>query len=238
MKITTLEYTRNILVTAAIAVPFLFTPFPANADLDEEKAIEQMNEMFLDPIAFCKKWDCGKGPSIIDPPILNEAWAPFESDEVWVWAADACLGFFMTKDTSAWNKGEHNGSVDEPFGITVELREGLTLKERIHIKDHPMYVKSNSKPHYGAFRCETDYRYGKPVQDTDRDEVMRWINTRLTKGNGWTGSLNTWEGFHLGSFRNDALGLDMKIEATDENFSFRYMADYFDPKVLFVFYPP
>lgn len=183
---------------------------------------------WFDPYRYCETHGCRKGPSIFDPPILNQEWQPFESKDQVVWGADACLGYFLTKDASAWNGGTTKDEVGDEYGIYVVLGDFLA---RLHIFDWPPTSVASPYKEYGVFQCENT-RWPEHALDAERsEELKKWAEFRLSKANGWVGSIESFAGYLDGSFRNDALGLTIHFE----NYSgarVRFEADYWGPPVL------
>ncbi len=182
----------------------------------------------FDPNAYCATHGCRKGPSILDPPIQEEEWQPFESTDPVVWGADACLGYFLTKDESAWNGGTTEDKAVDKHSIYVVLGNFLA---RFHVFDWPPIDAAKPYANYGVFQCKNT-RWPEHKLDAERStELKKWTEFRLSSANGWVGSIESFAGYLKGSFRNDAVGLTVHFE----NYSgarVRFEADYLGPPVL------
>ena len=142
-------------------------------------------------------------------------WLPYPTEDPFIWSADACLGYFWTRDAAAMGDGVEVTR----DGPRLEAELGR-MRGRIQILDGPAGG--------GAFRCLTT-RWPELPPDRDRlDALGRWVEHRLMKRDGWRGAfdpdnpggLRVWE---VASFRHDGLGVTLRVQA---RFDHRTGSDY------------
>jgi len=194
----------------------------------ESELPEEPDKFRFDPYAYCEVHGCRRGPSLFDPPILHREWQPYESSDLVVWGADACLGYFLTKNQSAWNGGTTEDDIDSEFGIYVTLGDFLA---RLHIFDWPSSGTASPYPEYGVFNCENTSSPAHTMSAVRSEELKKWVDFRLSKANGWVGGMQSFAGYIDGSFRNDFLGLTVRFE-NYQGVTVHFQADYFGPPIL------
>lgn len=138
-----------------------------------------------------------------DKGFSDEPWKSFETKSPFVWAADACLGYFVTRDPAAWNGGQTEAPGDEYHQNVVlgDLADVPNWQARIHIFNFPFHE-------YGVFNCQNT---SWPSLEFNGDEFQRWVVARMTAKDGWTPS-------------NPRFG---------DDYAFWIQADYFGPPIVF-----
>ncbi len=167
---------------------------------------------------------CRHGNSIEDSGFSTEAWVPFKSDDLLVWIADACLGYFMTHDLAVTDGGMIEGESHD------EGQENLSVfradrRARLHIYDWPFNE-------YGNFHCENTHW---PKFAANVAEFESWVAERLTSESGWQCSRKPsapWG--DLVGCRNETLGATIRLYEIVGAYTFRIEADYFGPPIIFV----
>lgn len=189
---------------------------------------EGYKKYLLEPQEYCENYECRRGPSLLDPPISDREWQPFESLDLAVWGADVCLGYFLTKSESAWNGGTPDGKVEDPDGFYLILGD---FAARLHLFDWPYASSGSPYAGYGVFSCENTSSPELSLGEKRVEDLRKWTEYRLSESNGWVGSMEGFEGYIKGSFRNDALELTINIENLS-GVRVNFRADYFGPPIL------
>ena len=186
-----------------------------------------MAEITFDPEEYCNTTSaCKHGNRIEDLGYSTAPWIPFTTDNSFVWVADACLGYFMTRSEIALNVDAVTSGVggDGIFRIYAELgdyRTNLADSGRLQIFNYPF-------SQYGVFRCE-NMRW--PPLQFDPAEFERWVDTRMTAENGWTPS-NRFGG--AAAFRNEEFGALVRVYEIGGDYTFSIEADYFGPPIVII----
>jgi hypothetical protein len=139
-----------------------------------------------------------------------EPWTPYPTADGLVWAAEACLGYFMTRDAGALGGGEVTGR--DRDGLEVELG---AMEARIHLHGVPATGQ-------GAFRCNS-MRWPELSPSPGRlHEVATWIEARLRPRAGWQGWFEPEDpdgrrNRTIARYRNEALGVTLRVEARHDH---------------------
>lgn len=196
-------------------------------DVDAEVSIGTKN--------VCKTRGCKEGYSLRSPPPVGGTWTPFESDEDLVWAADVCLGYFLTKDNTAWNGGKIHEKSRDSRGLYLILENTWS---RVHIYNYPKSIVGSNYEDYGVYACESTFVPWRELTHEGGLEVQRWASTRLNALNGWVGNFTDLEPPLRGKFRNDKLALNVQFYNHSGNVAVKFRADYFGPKAIRGYGPP
>lgn len=176
----------------------------------------------FDPEAYCAAKDggCRKGDSIQGPPRISEPWERFDSKDPFVWAADVCLGYFLTRSESAFAGGKVSAGRHHDNSLYLDVaREDLAA--RAYFYDFPF-------GEYGVFQCEGSERADSPP---DGIEFARWTQDRLRVTEGWVADPSQ-SSFQLVTYRNERLGVRFRVYEIGGEFKFALQADYFGPPVI------
>lgn len=185
-------------------------------------------ENYFDPSTYCETHLCSSGPSLFDPPILNEEWEPFPSNNPVVWGADVCLGYFLTKHPTAWNGGVR--SETDPAWLYLTL-EGD--RARVRMMDWPIDSEGSPYSGYGTFTCQNTKWPEHRLDEMGIAEIRRWARERLSAANGWTGNIENWGAVENAEFRNDVLSLMVIIRNWSGSAQIKFEADYLGPPILY-----
>ncbi len=207
---------------------FVLCTFSAAAVSSVSADSNDYKKYFLEPHEYCETYECRKGPSLLDPPIWDQEWQPFESSDLAVWGADVCLGYFLTKSESAWNGGTPDGKEGDHHGFYLVLGD---FAARLHVFDWPYATEGSPYAGYGVYNCENTSWPELLLDGTRVEELKKWAEHRLSEANGWVGSIDGFEGSLKGSFRNETLGLTLRIE-NQGGMRISFRADYSGPPIL------
>lgn len=121
--------------TCAVLALALASPIPVSGD--------DLGAEYAGPVDF--PWAIGK--SWTDPAPRPGPWTPWPTDDPVIWAADACLGFYLTRDRAAFAPAL-------PYEIVHKDLERRLYAER---DDPPVRVSVFNwpAPHHGVFQCQT-----------------------------------------------------------------------------------
>jgi hypothetical protein len=117
---------------------------------------------------------CKYGNRVEDPGPSTEPWIPFESDDPFIWAADACLGYFMTRSEAALNGGITSFRDEDHWNVAWDARA------KIHLFNWPFHE-------YGTFNCESSGWTLIPEDTSQEAELEKWAQFRLAANDGWVG---------------------------------------------------
>ncbi len=144
------------------------------------------------------------------PGPSTAAWVPYPSSDPLIWAADACLGFFLTRSVAALGQGA--AVAWEADGLGAEFGE---RQARIRVETVP-------PDGAGGFRCASQ-RWPEIAPSAARLEaVATWIDDRLRAGDGWKGWFEAENPGGLrfrtvAEYRNEELGVTLRIEALHDH---------------------
>jgi hypothetical protein len=172
--------------------------------------------------AYCasKVGGCWKGDSIQGPPRISKRWQPFDSKDPFVWAADVCLGYFLTRSESAFAGGKVSAGRHHDNSLYLNVvREDLAA--RAYFYDFPF-------GNFGVFQCE-----GTLLADGSPDglEFARWTQNRILGTTGWA-SDDSHPGFDLSAYQNKDVGVRFRVFEIAGEYKFALQADYFGPPVI------
>jgi hypothetical protein len=165
------------------------------------------------------------GNRIEDKGFTTDTWKPFETENLFVWVADVCLGYFMSRQPEALHGGVATSSEDNLGNthITVELGDhtkNLEDSARVHVFNYPFNE-------YGVFNCEN---MTIPSLRFDPDEFQRWVDDRLTVDEGWKPS--SFFALDAAQFRNEKVGAIIRVHLLGGQARFSLEADYFGPPIV------
>lgn len=165
-----------------------------------------------------------EGESLTDPAPRPGAWTPWPTDDPVIWAADACLGFYLTRDPAV-------------FAPAVPTRtdhdEGRDPRLYAARDDPPVRVTVFNWP--DVFQCQT-MRFPTLDKRPDPAALAAWVGARLTADQGWVPATDprsksaASDGIAL---RHDALGVTVRVYWFFEFMQVEVEADYHGPPIIF-----
>lgn len=168
--------------------------------------------------------ECRVGNRVEDKGFSDEPWKPFETENLFVWVADVCLGYFMTRGPEAWNGGVVTIREETPGNPTIDVELGDHTRDlhdsaRLTILNYP----SNR---FGVFNCQSA---SIPSLRFDLDEFTRWTGERLRADEGWKPS-SFWG--DEAQFRNEEVGAIIRVYSIGGEYSLSLEADYYGPPII------
>jgi hypothetical protein len=97
---------------------------------------------------------------------------------------------------------------------------------KIHLLNWPFHE-------YGTFNCESRGWTLIPQDSNQKAELEKWAQFRLTANDGWVGTFDRAGQFDILKYRNDRLGILVRVYTIEGTFSFSLEADYFGPPIIF-----
>lgn len=167
--------------------------------------------------------ECRVGNRVEDEGFSNEPWKPFETENLFVWVADVCLGYFMTRSPESWNGGVvtalENTSGSEKIVERGDHTKSMENSARVTILNYPFGK-------YGVFSCSNE---AIPSLRFEADEFRRWTDSRLKADEGWKPS-SFWG--DEAQFRNEEIGAIIRVNSFGGAYSFSLEADYYGPPII------
>lgn len=175
---------------------------------------------------FCEiESECRVGNRVEDKGFSDEPWKPYETENLFVWVADVCLGYFMTRGPEALNGGVVTTREETPDDPTIDVELGDHTKNlhdsaRLTILNYP----SNK---FGVFNCLSA---SIPSLRFDPEEFRRWTADRLMADEGWEPS--SFFALDIAQFRNEKIGAIIRVYSIGGAHSFTLEADYYGPPII------
>ncbi len=152
----------------------------------------------------------------------SAAWAPYETDSLFLWGVDTCLGFFETRDQSLLS----TQPIEFPSKSSIFFRnaEGTAA---INLMNWPF-------DEFGVFHCDwRSHLFPDVLWTVEASQALsEWIEYRLEEDNGWSGDLDPENPRSIVEFRNEEMGATLRFLIFGETVTFDLKADYFGPMVM------
>lgn len=210
MKIRVIDLT-NLLYLWACAALLIFCSSMAEADDSSSPSID--GDWSVEGVVY------GTGNRLEHEGFSSEAWVPYETDSHLVWAIDTCLGFFQTRDKSLLS--------DQPIEFPTQNSIRFWNIEKtaaINLMNFPFNE-------YGVFDCHwrshlyPDHLWTKETINS----VTEWVEFRMAGSNGWSGNFGPENPRSVAEFRNERMGVTLRVLIGHENYPFDIRADYHGP---------
>lgn len=154
--------------------------------------------------------------------IGSAEWVPYETDSLYLWDVDTCLGFFETRDQSLLS----DQAIEFPSKHSIFFRnsEGTAA---INLMNWPF-------DEFGVFHCDWRSHLFPDVLWTAEasQALLEWIEYRLEEDNGWSGELDPENPRSIVEFRNEEMGVTLSFLLFGGTVTFDLRADYFGPPLI------
>lgn len=165
---------------------------------------------------------CQLGGSIRQGAFSRAPWVPYLSDDPFVRAADACLGYVATRDERAWQGGRAETVGQDR--MRVVLGDGAT---RITFQD----IRDDHFSGYGQLVCQYEGPSGRRM---DLAEFWPWAELRLTARDGWRVADELRGKLEFLRFNNAWIHASLRAYPTADSAEvIRLQLDYSGPPVTF-----